>query len=596
MALGVQSGLGQFVLSSPPPAAFSAAGREEMLVTNARAFLSLGSVLAIDLAPAYPARFALAAQILLMLYLIHSLLALVLPGYTRGRTHGWKLHAVDILWAACIPVFIQPTHRPFYLFFPFLLFVLLSAAYRWGLYETVMTAVACIGLLLIGAAATASAPLGSLTNFDFGDFTEGAASVLAAAFVVGYLGEQGRRLRLKTAFVAELTARVLSGTSVRETIEATFGEIFGIFGVTRAVLALKEEKSQRVYLWQGELNPGAQACAVHWEELETFQQERYFFAFPGTGCYAVRRKPEHSSQAFEVLALGNERLDRTTGAILDDFLVWHKVASLLGVFFSVGDDQEWSGRLFLFDPPISAPALARLRLLQDLVREIGPPVYAVYRLRRLRSRAYGIERVRIARELHDSVIQTLIALNMRIDVLRRHPSADDHETSDELADLQRGLRQEILNVRGLIQRIRSVGPGAGTLRESLVVLVEQFRRDTGIATELFLEEKDIVLPSRLAHEVLRIVSEALANVRKHSGASKAQIRFAFKKGLWTLMIEDDGKGLNFSGRRTHAELDAAGQGPTVLGERVRSVGGKLAIESTPGHGTRLEITFSPKGA
>lgn len=591
-----QSGLRRSFSSAPPSAAFGARGDEEMFVASARAFLSLGSVLAVDFVPAYPARFALVAHILLMLYLIHSLVALILAGSGRGRLFGWKLHAIDVLWAACIPVFMQSIQRPFYLFFPFLLFVLLSAAYRWGLLETVMTAVACIALMVVGTVATASTPLTSLMELDLGDFTERAASVVVAACVVGYLGEQGRRLRLKTSFVAELTARVLSGTNVRETLEAAFGAIFGIFGASRAVLALREERSQRVYLWQADFTPGAQACTAQWEELETFQQQRYFFPFPGTACYAVRRKPEHSSQAFEVLALRDERLHKTAGAFLDDFLIWHRFGLLLGVFFSVGDDHEWSGRLFLFDPPVSEPAVTRLSLLQDLVREVGPAVYAVYRLRRLRSRAYGMERMRIARELHDGVIQTLIALNMRIDVLRRHLAANEGKTSDDLADLQRGLRQEILNVRALIQQIRSVDPGAGTLRESLVAVVEQFRRDTGLSAELFLEEKDPVFPSRMAHEVLRIVSEALANVRKHSGASKVQIQFAFRKGAWTLIIEDDGKGFNFSGRLTQAELNTTGQGPKVLGERVRSVGGELAIQSTPGHGSRLEITFSRNSA
>jgi len=85
------------------------------------------------------------------------------------------------------------------------------------------------------------------------------------------------------------------------------------------------------------------------------------------------------------------------------------------------------------------------------------------------------------------------------------------------------------------------------------------------------------------------------NVRKHSGARHVLVRFAAQDGTWRLVIDDDGHGFDFSGRLSQAELDAARKGPLVIKERVRSIGGELAIESHPGQGTRLEITLPQKG-
>jgi two-component system sensor histidine kinase DegS len=85
------------------------------------------------------------------------------------------------------------------------------------------------------------------------------------------------------------------------------------------------------------------------------------------------------------------------------------------------------------------------------------------------------------------------------------------------------------------------------------------------------------------------VREALVNVRKHSGARNVLVRFAAKDGYWQLLVDDDGRGFDFSGRLNHAELEAERKGPTIMMERVRSIGGEPAIESSPGRDARLEI-------
>jgi signal transduction histidine kinase len=62
-----------------------------------------------------------------------------------------------------------------------------------------------------------------------------------------------------------------------------------------------------------------------------------------------------------------------------------------------------------------------------------------------------------------------------------------------------------------------------------------------------------------------------------------------------LVVDDDGHGFDFSGRLTQAELEAERKGPMIIKERVRSIGGELAVESTPGRGARLEIRIPQKG-
>ena len=74
----------------------------------------------------------------------------------------------------------------------------------------------------------------------------------------------------------------------------------------------------------------------------------------------------------------------------------------------------------MLDPILTSDVEEELRFLQELVRQVGPAVYNVYLLRSLRRRAGALERARFARELHDGAVQSLIAVEMQVDVLRRH--------------------------------------------------------------------------------------------------------------------------------------------------------------------------------
>ena len=103
--------------------------------------------------------------------------------------------------------------------------------------------------------------------------------------------------------------------------------------------------------------------------------------------------------------------------------------------------------------------------------------------------------------------------------------------------------------------------------------------------------RELVLPVEIAREVGHIVREALVNVARHSGAEHVVVRLSPEKRAWKLSIDDDGKGFQFVGRFSLAQLDNNRHGPTVIKERVKAIGGDLTIDSRPGRGARLEIIF-----
>jgi two-component system, NarL family, nitrate/nitrite sensor histidine kinase NarX len=198
--------------------------------------------------------------------------------------------------------------------------------------------------------------------------------------------------------------------------------------------------------------------------------------------------------------------------------------------------------------------------------------------------------------LHDGAIQALIATEMEVDVLRREAARPVSAVSvpSRLERIQEMLREQVFSLRTLMQQLRPLDVGPEQLLDYLADVVERFRRDTGISAQFVCGLEEVELPPRVCRELVRILQEALVNVRKHSGAGNVLVRLGIREGKWTLNVEDDGHGLPFTGRRSLAELDAERQGPQIIKERVRALGGDLHLESQPGQGCRLEISLPQK--
>jgi signal transduction histidine kinase len=207
--------------------------------------------------------------------------------------------------------------------------------------------------------------------------------------------------------------------------------------------------------------------------------------------------------------------------------------SFITVAFRFGG--EWQGRVFLFDPFLRGETQEELRFLLDLVRQVGPAVYNVYLLHRLRRRASAAERARFARELHDGAVQSLIAVEMQVDVIRRQAESNV-PIGGELARIQSLLREEVLKLRELMQQMKAIDVDADRLLGVLRDTVERFQRETGITARFVTDLEELDMPQRVCREILRIVQESLVNVRKHSGARHALVRLSSNGEKWNLTV------------------------------------------------------------
>lgn len=575
--------------------------RVERWLATARVGLAISALFAIWMDPS-EIGYSGWAYWLLSFYIVHGVVVMMLLRLRQQSTPAFRLvvHGLDIVWPALIAAFATGERNAFFLFF---VFVLAAAAYRWGLWETLETSALAVTLLWIesfvihhGLVSWSNAFLGAHRLPTLGlDVTElepkhlfmRSVYLFVMALLLGYMGEQQKKLRAERVVIARALGGARVEAGLTGTMQQIMGELLTIFGAERALIASQETNSYRVFL--GEIRVSADNfSALTWLDTPPAEHDTYLYNCPADTCYAVRK-----GDSFEVLALDQQ--GTLVRNLSTDFLTrlagaqkFHSVAVVSFVF-----GQEWSGRMFLFNPLLGARE-EELRFLQELVRQVGPAIYNVYLMRRLRLRAGAVERARFARELHDGAVQSLIAVEMQVDVLRRQASAQSVPLTQELGRIQGLLREEVLKLRELMQQMKSMEVDSKKLLRFLTDTVERFQRETGITARFVSEAAEIDMPTRHCRELARIVQEGLVNIRKHSGATHALVRLARKDGQWTLTVEDDGRGFPFSGRFSHAELEAVGKGPLVIKERVRLIEGELTIESNPGRGSRLEISVPQK--
>lgn len=581
----------------PPGAAPTEAIRFEHVLASARAFLALACLLATWLDPVALARNAPLAYGFLAFYAVHAFLVLLLLRVRQAPTRGFclTLHAVDVLWPALISLVTTGPNSPFFIFY---VFVLLEAAYRWGLLETLATAGATVVLVLLQGIL---APYGPRLlqpflegGFQWSGFTIRAMYLLTMGYLLGYLGEEEKDLRAETSAVVRIIAKVQSGLGLRNALRAVLDEVLRLFGAPRALLALQETSGGRAFLWEARRMGEDQDVSLSSSEVDASSRRAYFFDPPGEAWQALRGDPPLPGQLYNLLVLDGAGLRKrnVSWTLRGAFLKAQPFHSVLSV--SVYSGGEWSGQVFVFDPRRAPYGDSSLRFLQSLCQQVAPAIYNVFLVGRLRSRAGAMERARVARELHDGVIQSLIGLEMHVDVLRREADRSGGHVAEGLTRLQQVLRHEVLNLRELMQQMKPLDLGPRQLLDFLAYTVDKFGRDAGIATQFVSSLREVAMRPRVCNEVARLVQEALANARKHSGARNVLVRFDAQDGNWRLIVDDDGRGFGFSGRLALNDLDAARKGPVVIKERVRALGGEMILESAAGRGSRLEILIPQK--
>ena len=203
-----------------------------------------------------------------------------------------------------------------------------------------------------------------------------------------------------------------------------------------------------------------------------------------------------------------------------------------------------------------------------------------------RSRELSVieERNRLARDLHDSVSQTLFSVGLTAEAAALLVDRDPAQAKVELRTLQGLARDALQEMRSLIFELRSAELEADGLVPTLRKHVEVLSRLRSAEVDLLVHgERRLALD--VERELYRIAQEALNNALKHSQASKITLELEMRRRRVTLAVSDDGVGFDLNDPKIHSKR----LGLTSMRERVEAIGGSLQIESQQGAGTSVKV-------
>jgi signal transduction histidine kinase len=196
------------------------------------------------------------------------------------------------------------------------------------------------------------------------------------------------------------------------------------------------------------------------------------------------------------------------------------------------------------------------------------------------------ERRRLARELHDDTIQSLIAFKQQIQLAEM--DWEGHPVVKALNHLEIAGEQTIENLRRMISALRPIYLEDLGLVAAMNMLASDTSEKLGSPVEFFRQGKERRLEAPVELALYRIGQEALNNITRHSGATHATIQMSFQADGIKIVIEDNGKG--FAVPRSPAEFAPSGHfGLLGMFERVDLIGGEIQVDSNPGKGTRVKV-------
>lgn len=244
------------------------------------------------------------------------------------------------------------------------------------------------------------------------------------------------------------------------------------------------------------------------------------------------------------------------------------------------------GEVDLFFNAQVSPAPALRSLLEALASHLASAMENL-RLNALeKEAAVSQERIYLARELHDSIAQSLAFIKIQVQLMRDAVhSGNSAEIQAIVEEIDTGVRESYGDVRELLLHFRT-RTNVEDIEPALATTLRKFEHQSGVQTSLSMHGQGMPLAPDLQIQVLHIVQEALSNVRKHARASQVGLHVQ-QHPAWRFEVCDDGVGFDFD----NDQLDETHVGLRIMKERAQRLGAELEIISTPGQGSSIILSL-----
>jgi signal transduction histidine kinase len=291
---------------------------------------------------------------------------------------------------------------------------------------------------------------------------------------------------------------------------------------------------------------------------------------------------------------------RSTGLAPAERAAWNGLGARTALLVPLTDAQrDLVGLLILASPAgrVSGQAAKHARLLGP---QVAQAMENVRLIQGARQAAIFEERQRLAREIHDTLAQDLAGIVVHLEAaeeaLTDVPDRPGARVLPHIGQAKAVAREGLEQARKLVWALRPDILEGTPLASALERAAAQWAQEAALPVEVVVTGEAVVLPPEAQVTLLRVLQEALSNVRKHARAHEVTVTLSFMRGVVALDVQDDGRGFE-PGRSPVAPAtpDGGGFGLTAMHERVEQLGGTLLIESAPGEGTTVVAEIPTDG-
>ena len=272
-------------------------------------------------------------------------------------------------------------------------------------------------------------------------------------------------------------------------------------------------------------------------------------------------------------------VDRSTRQSIDA-----RVSKLIGdgaaLSIAIPGDSIHS-RLFVCDAALATDIA--LLVAHPLSALVAVQLEATAEVHRAVRAAMTEERVRVARDLHDGLLQSFTGVVLQLETVHSKLESDPQEARRMITETQALIMSDQRDLRRFVEQLRPRPASSETkfdFGERLEDLRARFANQWGIRIAFDVANLDPVVSGFLGQETFRLIHEAVTNSAKHGRASDVRVGVRTAGSEMQIEVSDNGTGFPFQGRLTLDEMRLLGNGPTVLAERVSSLNGNLIVDST----------------
>jgi two-component system, NarL family, nitrate/nitrite sensor histidine kinase NarX len=422
-----------------------------------------------------------------------------------------------------------------------------------------------------------------LRKVEAGDFSTRIEVDSLDEFGLVALGFNGMAAKLQTLYDG-LEARVEDKTRNLEAQRVRLEALYGVSAFLAGAGSIEE--MSRGFAQRVRAIVGADAATVRWSDDAN---QRYLML--ASDCFPQEMLEEERSLLAGACACGSLEPDARTRVIpihSHDHAPLRRCAkvgyqSLVSVPVRV--QQRLIGEIDLFFRSEVTLSEEESSLLDALASHLASALEGMRAAALDREAAVAEERALLARELHDSIAQSLAFLKIQVQLLRTARDRGQPElVAQTLDELDVGLRESIGDVRELLVHFRT-RTNTDDIEPALQETLQKFKHQSGLQAQLEVTGDGLPLPSDVQVQVLHVVQEALSNVRKHARASRVHLQVR-KGGQWEFQVQDDGVGF-----ASDQEYETSHVGLKIMQERAARIGATLAFRSATGSGTSVTLTL-----